>query len=372
MRKSLGFIFLGAAAVSVAIFVACSDKTTTTPTPTPGCSATAGGFPAPNCDPSDNSCPGSGTACKIGDKATCGDTTTCKPLADNTGKTTVDLRVRRLLVVAPKTLAAPVIQNSVVTKGVDLASPTCGEKGDGAFNWLIRLDKTASMLTTGGAPPSTDVVNKGFCFYKQMVGGTDIKPEQVKVTLTGDTFSTDPIPRLNVPIFVGGDVKNVVILPISDAVLKSATITNGGNCIGGFNPKALDDTCGIIDPDTCQPWKTGGSIGGFITLEDADKVDVSVTQSSLCVILTQKPKGPDNKCQRIGGKIDGEGDYCSTTKSPGGCKDSFWLAATFAASAIKINDGTGDPNCLGITPPPTDGGTDSSTTDAGAGDATTD
>lgn len=373
MRKSLGFLFLGSAAAAVAIFVACSEKTTTTPTPTvTACSATPGSLPAPNCDPSDNSCPGSGTECKIGDKATCGDPTTCKPLADNTGKPTIDLRVRRLLVVSPSTLSAPVIQNSVVTKGVDLKSPACGEKGDGAFNWLIRLDKAAGTITTGGAPPSDDVVGKGFCFYKQNVNGLEIKSETIKTTVTGDTFSTDPIPLLNVPIFVNGDVKNVVILPIRDAVLKSAKLSNNNNCVGKFNPKALDDTCGVKDPDTCSPWGTDGAIGGYITLADADKVDVSVTQSSLCVILTQTPKGPDNRCQASA--LQGTGDYCSTTKSAGGCKDSFWLSATFAASAIKINDGSQDPNCQGITPPG-DGGTDGSTTDggdAGASDAKAD
>jgi hypothetical protein len=30
------------------------------------------------------------------------------------------------------------------------------------------------------------------------------------------------------------------------------------------------------------------------------------------------------------------GDYCSTTQSPGGCNDSVWLSATFAANAVKI------------------------------------
>ncbi|CAN5132191.1 hypothetical protein BH09MYX1_BH09MYX1_56400 [soil metagenome] len=378
MRKSLSFIFLGTAAASVAIFVACSsDKTNPNPNPTvTECVATAGGYPDPKCDPSTNTCLGSATDCKIGNTATCGDIATCKPLADNTGKTTVDLRLRRLLVVSPSSLAGATIQENVVTKGIDLNSPACGEKGDGAFNWLVRLDKTAGSLVTGGAPPTTDVMGKGYCFFHQTIGGIEVKSETIKTTVTGDTFSTDPISLLNVPIFVGGDVNNVVILPIRKAVLKSATLSNGGNCVGSFNPKALDDTCGVRDRDTCQPWKTDGAIGGYITLEDADKVNVDLIKASLCVILTGTPKGPDTKCTRTNGKINGEGDFCSTTESPGGCKDSFWLSATFAASAVKINDGTGDPNCQGGTPPPSDGGTDGSSSDsgsdAGVGDAKVD
>jgi hypothetical protein len=40
------------------------------------------------------------------------------------------------------------------------------------------------------------------------------------------------------------------------------------------------------------------------------------------------------------------GNYCSSPPGPGGCDDSFWLAATFAASAVNINSGTGMPGCM--------------------------
>jgi hypothetical protein len=32
------------------------------------------------------------------------------------------------------------------------------------------------------------------------------------------------------------------------------------------------------------------------------------------------------------------GDYCSTSADGKGCTDSVWLAATFAANAVKIYD----------------------------------
>jgi hypothetical protein len=330
--------------------------------------ASAGGFPDPKCDPSNNSCPGAGTACKI-DKAKCGDPATCMPLADNTGKSVVDLRIRRLNVVAPPSLATGVIPG-VVTKGVDLKRPDCGENGDNAFNWLIRLDKTAGTLVTGGAPPVADPVATGYCFFKKNINGLDIQREQVKATIAGNTFTTEAIPLLSVPIFVGGDIANTVILPIREAVLKSGTLSADGNCVGSFNAKALDDTCSVLDPDTCSKWRTDGIIGGYITLEDSDKVMIDVVSSSLCVLLTKSAKDPaTNKCKRVNGQIDGQGDFCSTTKQPGGCKDSFWLSATFAASAVKINDGSGDVNCQGGAV--TDGGTDSGGNDA-ASDASSD
>jgi hypothetical protein len=66
------------------------------------------------------------------------------------------------------------------------------------------------------------------------------------------------------------------------------------------------------------------------------------------------------------GNITAKGDYCSTSNMPGDCQDSFWLAATFAAAAVNINDGSTVPTCQGITDGGgTDGGTD-------AGDASSD
>ena len=56
------------------------------------------------------------------------------------------------------------------------------------------------------------------------------------------------------------------------------------------------------------------------------------------------------------GNIVAKGDFCSTTDAPGGCQDSYWLAATFAASAAKITTGSDVPTCNG------------SMLDAGAGD----
>jgi hypothetical protein len=58
------------------------------------------------------------------------------------------------------------------------------------------------------------------------------------------------------------------------------------------------------------------------------------------------------------GKITAMGDYCSQSNSAGGCADSFWLAATIAASAAKINDGSHDPACNGSGVITTDAGAD--------------
>jgi hypothetical protein len=56
-----------------------------------------------------------------------------------------------------------------------------------------------------------------------------------------------------------------------------------------------------------------------------------------------------------GGQIQDKGDYCSNPVGPGGCGDSYWLAAAFAASAAKIV-AANQPDCMGGTGPTDAGG----------------
>ncbi len=358
---------LGTAAMTVLVF-ACGfnppEKNPTPPSSSGGaCKAAPGELPPSDCDKSDNVCTGSicttGTGCCVVEPK-CGDPETCLPIGDNKGKNVIDLRIRRLTVASPPALAEPFIQNVVVTKNIDLNAngkggvPACGEGGQGSFNWMMTIDKAAGTMITGGAPPTSDFT-KGYCFFNQQVGSIKVQPASVKVTFNGDKFDSDPIPKLNVPIFVGGNVKNAVILPISDAVIKNVTLSADNNCVGKFNGSALAKDCSE-DITACQKWKTAGAIGGFITIEEADEVDVKDLGSSLCVVLT-KERNAENKCPRDGaGKLTPKGDFCSTTKKGGDCRDSFWLAVTFAASAAKVTDGAGVAECQGGTS--TDGGTD--------------
>ncbi len=308
-----------------------------------------GTFPDPSCDPGsiDSSCVGGMGKCTIDQK--CGSQDTCLPLSSNAGKMVLDFRMRKLNVVAPTSLAG--LQKIVIDKGVLLN--TCGEKADGTFSWLLRVDKTASTLLTGGAPPAADPFS-AYCFYRQKVNGLDIKPLTSKITFNGNTFATtDGLQQLNIPIFVLGNPVPV-ILPVRGAKINAATI-DGDNCIGKFQKDALDVSCIEYDPATCPRWKPNGSLGGYITLEDADKVDVRETNKTLCAQLTGDMSGPKidigggfiiSHCGRDAGmKLIAKGDYCEATKTAGGCQDSFWLAATFAASAAKIDDPSTNPLC---------------------------
>lgn len=376
--KRFGYYFLGGAlacSASALIFACIAEHerpvTDAGPSSSIDCdSGGPGGFPAPNCDPSDNSCPGAGT-CAM-DPSTCGDPTTCRPLAENKGKPTYDLRLRRLLITAPPSLVGNnvgfgVLQATVIDKGIDLAAPACGDtQGNGAFSWIMRIDPTGNTIKTGGAPPSGDPKNTGYCFYNYNIGGIDVQPVTSPITFDdAGAFSTQAISLLNVPIFLTPDggastPSNVVVLPLRNASIQNATVSNNGDCVGAFDLKALDTTCSVADPSSCSKWRTAGSLGGAITLEDADKVPLTILPETLCVLLTGGSKSDAGGCARDGqGKIVASGDYCSTTSKPGDCKDSFWLSATFAAAAVTINDGSNEPTCQGAGDAGTDSGADS-------------
>lgn len=382
MKKPAAIFLLGAAAIGgvAALFACINEHARPESDSGPIIGAVEcdgggpGGFPPPNCNPSDNTCPPTGGTCNI-NQSKCGDPSTCLPLADNSAKAQYDFRLRRLLITAPPSLVGSavgtgLIQTSIIDKGVDLSAPECGDiSGTGAFNWLLRVDPTADTALTGGAPPSPDPFTQGYCFYRHQLGSLDVEPAQIPVSFDdAGAFTTSPIALLNVPVFVNPDAgasdpNNVIILPLRNAILKQAEISNNDNCIGSYNLKALDQSCAVADPSSCTKWHTGGTLGALMTLEDSDKVMVSLLNESLCVILTVTPPDSTTRgCMRDGnGKIVAKGDYCSTSNQPGDCQDSFWLSATFAAAAVTINDGSGEPTCQGGADAAADAPDDSAT-----------
>ena len=361
-----------------ALIFACSDDLHLRTEPGQGaisagaCQAAPGALPEPNCDNSEKECePIAG--CSI-DEAACGSASTCLPTSTNTGKSLLDLRLRRLNVAAPAALAAPFIQKTIVTGGIDFDAKQCGEGGKGLFTWLMRVDRTANTLITGGAPPAKDPFGSGFCFANFNALGNAVAPVSLPIQFTGETFKTLEKKKLNVPIFLSKELDSVVVLPITDVTIEGVTLSSDGNCIGSFNRNALAANCSD-NPDVCSKWNTAGSIGGYITLEEADNVFIKDLNRSLCVVLSQGSPAPDLKCERENGQIKFKGDYCSQTKQPGGCQDSAWLAATFAAAAVKIyeSNDSSTPGCSGGIVGTDDAGADATTTDAAPlGDAETD
>jgi hypothetical protein len=352
----------GVGALVAAVF-ACSSSSVPPPPPTGAasgeCQADAGQFPAPNCvtyPPSQQSCAASPLMCNT---SPCTSGSPCLAMGvDNSGKSVADLRIRRLDVSAPPALAKPFVQKLVLNQGIDLHGQ-CGEGGDGTFSWLIQLDTANNKVTTGGAPPTMDPFNQGYCFVNATIGGLPIAPVTVSMTKASDgTWSSGTIPKLNVPIYPPGKPPVVIVLPISGGQVKGVTLSSDNNCIGSYNPNAITGNNGPLnsctdDISSCDRWITGGSIGGYITLEEADQVLVPQLSESLCVLLTggvDTMLGPTGEklCARVNGQIKDKGDYCSNPAGPGGCQDSYWLAAAFAASAAKISATPNQPDCMGV------------------------
>lgn len=345
------------ASLMVALAVACSS-TEETPavegaaacssaaSQTLACPVLPGEFPPPDCDAAKTKDPSAcgGGGCSI-DASKCGSTSACLALGDNKGKSVLDYRIRRLVIAAPDSLAAIDFQTRVTTPTVDLKNTECGERGADGWSWLLRVDRTKKLLTTGGAPPSTDPFNLGWCFFNSDKAGTKLAPATqlpIRIDEGQSTFSSGAADKLLMPIFVGGDPNALLVLPISDFAVRNVKLSSDDNCIGALNPKALDGAC-KEDPGACSKWRTAGSMAGYISLEDADGIDIGAFGKTLCAVLT---KHDGAKCPRdASGKITLQGDYCGKTRSACDCRDSYWVAATFAASAVRIHDGSSVPEC---------------------------
>jgi hypothetical protein len=228
--------------------------------------------------------------------------------------------LRRLILVAPPTLANSTVQQGVIDNGVDMNEPEC----------VVATTKAAD-----------------------------------------GTIQTAAVPSLNIPIYFQG---SIIVLPIRDATFEGVTISDDGNCIGSVNVNALSAACD--DQYTgCSKWLTAGALTGYVTLDQANDVQVLALGSTLCSLLTSPPDtsgplqpGPGGaelkSCTVDGGVVVDRGNYCSKLPDGGAgpatatCADSVWLAATFAASAVHINDGTGVPDCTGGAASPGDAGAD--------------
>ncbi len=269
--------------------------------------------------------------------------------------------MRRIILVSPPKLANVTVQTGVVTSGVDMLETQCGEEGSGLFNWMLSFDMTAKTVTTGGAPqcdttgqPPCDPFTTGYCFVHKLVDGIHVGPVTAPITQAADgTWGTTrgDIPLLNIPIYFGSP-PSIILLPISNGAITGAKISTDSNCIGSVNIDALATDCSD-NYQNCSKWKTDASLSGYITLKAANTVQISLLSETLCTLLsgdstgTPTPGTGYHTCatDANGNVTVAKGDYCSTTSSAGGCADSFWLSAAFAASAANMNDGTGVPDC---------------------------
>jgi hypothetical protein len=276
-------------------------------------------------------------------------------MTERVGHDVLTFRVRDLRVRSPALLASTG-QGLQVARLVQLPD-FCGEAGVGGRHWLITLDQRHKQVTFGAAPASEDPFGLGYCYLGPELSGFDVRPATAKAKrVDHDSWQVAPMAQINLASFLDGDVNKVSVLPFRNLRM-SFDLSERGACIGAYN----GDAGGVQAPNAeglclsvpgCERWKSAGSLAAALDLAAADAVPVPSTGRSLCMLLTGNaaPAEDGVHCARTpSGEVVARGDYCAKSDTPATatCADSFWVTATFAASAVNIHDGDGVPLCAG-------------------------
>jgi len=300
-----------------------------------------------------NTTSGGNTAtCELTDKCVTADPT-CVAIVDNKDKMQFGLRMSQILISKPVTLGPSKFVGKTVASGVSWKRPDCYLNGDAAggnFSWLLHIDLATNTVCTGGAKPPV-AAEDGYSFVNEMLtqaGQTfDIKPIKFsapELAMGKFSVAVADAQDIIVPIYTAEGAP--ILLPLRKARITNATLSSNNNCVGSFNGSGLDpfNNCGPSPVDNQFSFNNGGSLEGYITLEDADDIVVDLANASLCALLTEDGDGamPTSKCNRDAmGKIMYKGDWCDATNAAADatCADAVQLAADFAASAVQINGG---------------------------------
>jgi hypothetical protein len=270
----------------------------------------------------------------------------CIGLVDNAGQMKYGLRMSQLTITSPTALTKGIISQTVASS-VTPQVPSCNLMGAATFNWLLQFDLAAGTLKTGFAKPVSDPA-KGYDFVDETLnlGGSSFHIQPVTVMSKPDASgnfsapaSTEP---LFIPVYLDVAATQVLLLPVHDARFPMGTVSSNNNCIGKFNAAGLSPDNSCLADDMNPTFITGGSLDGFITLEEADTVTISALGQSMCVLLSGDSATygdgakPTAHCKRTNNVINFQGDMCSMAGQT--CKDSVHLSGKFAASSIKINN----------------------------------
>ena len=281
----------------------------------------------------------------------------CLAKRDNTGQSKIQLRVSQLETKSPNALTQPFMQDQIVTKKITLNQDTCFQFGDAQYNWLFEIDEAAGTAVTGGGIPQALIgpAENGTCFANFMdPSGIPVESTTASsFTQTGNDVEA-MFERFAIPIYIDNSENNYALLPINKLKI-NMTLSDDRNCVGRYAPERLsvDNTCKAGEGEFS--WDNGASFEGYITVEEADSVQITSLGFTLCVLLSQdtnKWKGPADprfdpnqigSCATSPAGMAGElpeGNWCSATNDDSCAdKDAWNLTGNFAASAIEI---TGD------------------------------
>jgi hypothetical protein len=218
---------------------------------------------------------------------------------------------------------------------------SCNLQGGGTISVLLQFDTAAGTLKVGGAKPVADA-SQGYSFVQEDVSGVSVSPASLQASVDGSgKFSASAGVDVVLPAYLDQSDSNVMLLPMK-ALTVSGTLSSDGNCIGSYNASGLNPADSCLPTGDIPAFLDGGTLEAHITLEDADQVMLSVTQQSLCVLLSGNASqyADGARCKRDGdGTIVYQGDWCDLTNNAasGDCADSVRFQADIAASGVLIN-----------------------------------
>jgi hypothetical protein len=279
---------------------------------------------------------------------------TCIGLVSNQGQTTFGLRMAEIDFTTPAKLASGLVA-MVVGDAAQADVPSCNLMGEATFNWLLQFDTTTNTLKTGGAKPVADPT-AGYSFDDEMLMNgngqlVQVSPITLSATVSNTgTFSVTTGQDVIIPVFLAANASSYVLLPLRQARITMGTLSSNNDCIGTYNAAGLQAASDCLPDQTHPLYIDGGALDGFMTLADADSVEIAPLKQSLCYVLSGETTGTVNPntgvtgCLRSpnneSGTITYMGDWCSTTNSAASpsCADAVQLQANFAAASVKINN----------------------------------
>lgn len=269
----------------------------------------------------------------------------CMAKADFSAGDVTRLRMASHQVKSPSELAAPFMQDTVITKKSALFEPECNLNGFGQFNFLLEVDTAQKQLTLGGGVPQKLVGPSldGTCWAELTDPVSSLKVERKTASYTeaADGTLKAELDFFVMPIFTEDLVDKYALVPLHEVTL-SAKLSADKNCVGRYASEKLSTDSSCEPPEGEFAWEPAGRYEGYITVAEADSVMVYSLGKTLCVVLTGDPtkwEGTDHDCKSSEAFKSGglpKGDWCAATNSAGGCEDSWKLVIDFAAQAIEI------------------------------------
>ncbi len=175
-------------------------------------------------------------------------------------------------------------------------------------------------------------------------GPLDVVPVDMPLSFVGESgsFTAQNGPAGYLPLYFDAGGTQVVILPLHELRV-TGTLSTDRRCIGAYDPQDLSVADDCVGDRDHRGYVNGGTIDGYLLLEEADSIVAGPFGQSLCVLLTgdtdQYGDGatPIARCKRdADGHILFPGDWCSTTNTEGKCRDAVQLLTSFAASAVPL------------------------------------